>query len=776
MARYGAGKASDRVVAIDSRDDADKSRSTRGAKNSALHNTQVETIDLEGGGSGIQRPISRNKRTRASKTPFCWRRFNVRNDARKTSHDLQRADCASMPETEPIITPLSAHASQSAVDKSSVAPRVLSFDSENEVVYVDLVNAASRLGTSVGSGAPVVPPAESHKTKGSRTVGGFEYEIKFEVLTAPQYTQPSLIDCSQSKGSELKTAVNLEEHPEIEPLTQPQESQEETREMPRRAKKRVKRLSAIALDSDVEIAPKVNRPVSQSEPSISRLSNRAKSRTLNEFCKDIRTNRSTEDRELRSNPLNGDHSRASGLHRRKRPNSALEEVVEIEPVTTQRRNDGKEAFAAQNASHADSDFSVERRPARRRVLASPSRLCGRSDLGSDLPSGKRFRHLSQLRISDMFYRGDNDKEEVTKQGNSALAEKSQHAPDLCSDSSDHDASQSRFVRKSPIGETPRERRLQQRSQRHVSDDTTSPRLVRRRKLRDVVTSSDDEPLLRRKRRAVVPDDAINDDKTRRTNKPSTRNKRLRKLTLGNQEISADEDSEPPVARKRHGNARIRKRRQRTRTKRKERSRHEDDGFIVNTSDDLSEASTPAESNVPDGGSSDAGSVGDISESSAEMSEPTGALWEARRAKVQRVMDGKHVPFPGAIMCAICEWFRRPPLGTMKNGWRDGYIQPRTNFSAAVQKGNYGVRMALPFCLGHTVGNQNEYVRNLERKIGDFRQRRQRRRTDERNIFRLQPVRKPPAREEHSDGWREHDEESSSSDGGFIVPDEEIVEK
>ena len=53
--------------------------------------------------------------------------------------------------------------------------------------------------------------------------------------------------------------------------------------------------------------------------------------------------------------------------------------------------------------------------------------------------------------------------------------------------------------------------------------------------------------------------------------------------------------------------------------------------------------------------------------------------------------------------------------TQTNRYRDGYVMPKDNFSSAVQRGDYGKYCTRPFCLQHTLTDQNEYVAQLNSK-------------------------------------------------------------
>lgn len=95
-----------------------------------------------------------------------------------------------------------------------------------------------------------------------------------------------------------------------------------------------------------------------------------------------------------------------------------------------------------------------------------------------------------------------------------------------------------------------------------------------------------------------------------------------------------------------------------------------------------------------------------SESSSEEIDP---LWKKRQDEVDAALEGNEAPFSDPIVCVICKASGNKALGTPANGWRDGYVQPKNNFSAAVLRGNYGKRMTEEFCLQHTSINQNQYI-------------------------------------------------------------------
>ena len=66
-------------------------------------------------------------------------------------------------------------------------------------------------------------------------------------------------------------------------------------------------------------------------------------------------------------------------------------------------------------------------------------------------------------------------------------------------------------------------------------------------------------------------------------------------------------------------------------------------------------------------------------------------------------------------CSICEGRDLPKYGTQTRSYRDGYVMPKDNFSSAVQRGDYGKYCTRPFCLQHTLTDQNEYVAQLNSK-------------------------------------------------------------
>lgn len=151
--------------------------------------------------------------------------------------------------------------------------------------------------------------------------------------------------------------------------------------------------------------------------------------------------------------------------------------------------------------------------------------------------------------------------------------------------------------------------------------------------------------------------------------------------------------------------------------------------------------------------------------------PITRLEKERAADVFDALKGRKLPpqLQLPIVCVICRQFGRPALGTQGNGWRDGYIQPLLNFSGAVQKGNYGMRMTAPFCLAHTAGDQNKYVRQLEerttRPVGEAREALVGPGDGQGNISESS---EDPAEMSHSEGFNErHEEVGGSSDEEFI---------
>ncbi len=94
------------------------------------------------------------------------------------------------------------------------------------------------------------------------------------------------------------------------------------------------------------------------------------------------------------------------------------------------------------------------------------------------------------------------------------------------------------------------------------------------------------------------------------------------------------------------------------------------------------------------------------------------LDDERAAQVKEEMRGVEVPrgLQDPIICYICRLQRVSRIGTPRYGWRDGYIQPANNFSVNVQKGIYGIRMKVPYCLMHTAGDQNKYIQQLESHV------------------------------------------------------------
>lgn len=320
---------------------------------------------------------------------------------------------------------------------------------------------------------------------------------------------------------------------------------------------------------------------------------------------------------------------------------------------------------------------------------------------------------------------------------------------------------------------------------HRDEEAPTTSLWRRalRARKDVVVASDDDKLSHRKRYAgrsnalIVDEDDDEDDDDDSIDLrgvPPSRHKRRRMLSLRDQVMTTDGDSDANITGRRRRSTRTPKRQLRVSATRKARARarvkYQKDGFIVNSSGESSY--TPRKSGAPGGGSSDAGSNGDVSSTEEEENEPQGALWDKRRAEVRKALRGARAPFSAPIICCICQWDKSPVLGSMRHGWRNGYVQPASNFSAAVQRGDYGMRMTRPFCLGHTAGDQNGYVKRLEsvardnvRDIGPEALVGNRQAPKRRSKKKL----KTGADAEHSDGWRDGDEESSSDDG-FIVAD------
>jgi hypothetical protein len=70
--------------------------------------------------------------------------------------------------------------------------------------------------------------------------------------------------------------------------------------------------------------------------------------------------------------------------------------------------------------------------------------------------------------------------------------------------------------------------------------------------------------------------------------------------------------------------------------------------------------------------------------------------EVERMPAQRRTPRPHSPPANWLWCAICKKHRS-----------------RDDFSAAVKRGDYGIHMTEPYCLVHTMTNQENYIKQLE---------------------------------------------------------------
>ncbi len=211
---------------------------------------------------------------------------------------------------------------------------------------------------------------------------------------------------------------------------------------------------------------------------------------------------------------------------------------------------------------------------------------------------------------------------------------------------------------------------------------------------------------KRRRVSIISDEEDDDSeilrpsKRRRTQSRSRKKKTSKRRVI---EISSDDSEE---------RYRPRKRQRRPRVQPRKAVGYRRDGFVVSDASDVYDSPSSAEAGDPDDDDDgyDNNDEGDVSESDEE--EDFANVSSSMRKAMKKALKGKRLPFRGGLICAICRWTGAPALGTAANGYRDGFIQPLSNFSANVRRGNYGVRMQEPFCLSHTAGDQNEYVQRL----------------------------------------------------------------
>lgn len=146
-------------------------------------------------------------------------------------------------------------------------------------------------------------------------------------------------------------------------------------------------------------------------------------------------------------------------------------------------------------------------------------------------------------------------------------------------------------------------------------------------------------------------------------------------------------------------------------------RYKEDDFIVSDTEIVEEES---ESDEGDGGGNgdasgrvddDARNVVDVDEEDDEDEDEEGL--EPVNSVILDALEGKRPPFSNAMICGSCRNNGAEPLGTAAKGWRDGYVQPAGNFSAAVRRENYGLYRREPFCLQHANRGQNDHIEYLQ---------------------------------------------------------------